>query len=378
MAWRQIVASISFVAMTSMGIAIATAIVTATLSLGTLGLETTKSFFEEMRLDVIQVNYTSMQSRDALDLQHADIMALAQAIPHAANAIKFSVTTVDSVDGNTTEKMQVVAGGPQALQQLINKADTGRLPYASEFDQALCLIDADRINARFARGVSLNNRSFALLGTFQVRGQLKQAVTQRESVAFIPEKISASLSDTQPAHFIHLQLTDSDFTHVEEAKLAIEHYFVTHYPSISAYTSSPWDQIRSTKELVEKINLMVMTIGIIVAILSCISMSNAMLMSIAHRRAEIGTRLAIGARPNDLAMQFFFEAVIITSFGILTGWLVSIVGVWGWCAWSGWVWEIVPFAFMLTAIAGILCAIGGGVWPAIKAARVEPMEVLRT
>jgi putative ABC transport system permease protein len=109
-----------------------------------------------------------------------------------------------------------------------------------------------------------------------------------------------------------------------------------------------------------------------------IGVMNIMLVSVTERTQEIGVRKAIGARRKDIVHQFLFEAMTLTMLGGLIGVLLS-VGV------SQLVMLLVPSlpasipAWAVTS--GLVVSVGVGlvfgVWPAMKAARLDPIECLR-
>jgi putative ABC transport system permease protein len=108
-----------------------------------------------------------------------------------------------------------------------------------------------------------------------------------------------------------------------------------------------------------------------------VGVMNIMLVSVTERTREIGVRKAIGARNADITWQFLLEAMTLTGAGgvialVLVNGLVLLIRLM--LDWHG----IVP---LWAAAAGLIVSISigliFGVWPATKAAKLDPVEALR-
>jgi putative ABC transport system permease protein len=135
------------------------------------------------------------------------------------------------------------------------------------------------------------------------------------------------------------------------------------------------DQFRGVISMVALVMVVMSSIGLLVGGLGVM---NIMLVSVTERTREIGTRKALGARRIDIVTQFLTEAVVLTFLGGLmgmgVGWLISQA--------VGLVFPTLPTAVPVWAVmAGLGVSVGVGlffgIWPASKAARLDPVVALR-
>jgi putative ABC transport system permease protein len=140
--------------------------------------------------------------------------------------------------------------------------------------------------------------------------------------------------------------------------------------------------IETTESLISSFHAITGGIAIAMVVISSVGLMvggigvmNIMLVSVTERTREIGVRKAIGARRRDILWQFLIEAMTLTGFGGLVGLLVGWLG-------TLLVKLIMPSYVPLWApAAGFFASVGigmiFGLWPAWKAARLDPIESLR-
>jgi putative ABC transport system permease protein len=126
-------------------------------------------------------------------------------------------------------------------------------------------------------------------------------------------------------------------------------------------------------------------IGGISLLVGGIGIMNIMLVSVTQRTREIGLRKAVGARRRDILMQFLIEAVVLSLFGgaigIGIGYLLSFAGTFVMRAVF-----LVPDAGAIVTTSSVMLATGVsaaigiifGIFPAIRAAGLQPVRALRS
>ncbi len=127
----------------------------------------------------------------------------------------------------------------------------------------------------------------------------------------------------------------------------------------------------------QTMSLLLGSIAAISLVVGGIGIMNIMLVSVTERTREIGLRKAIGARKNDIMLQFLVESVGMTVsggfIGVILGIAISLIL----SFFAGWTVITSPISVVLATAFSALTGIFFGLWPARKAAALKPVEALR-
>jgi putative ABC transport system permease protein len=137
------------------------------------------------------------------------------------------------------------------------------------------------------------------------------------------------------------------------------------------------DLINKILSITDYLGISAWVIGIITIFGSSIALMNIMLVSVTERTREIGTRKALGAKRSTIAFQFFMETLVIGQlggllgviFGISIGYLIAIL--------IDFQFTIPWLAISSAFIVSFIVAVFSGSYPAMKAAKLDPIEALR-
>ncbi len=137
------------------------------------------------------------------------------------------------------------------------------------------------------------------------------------------------------------------------------------------------EMAQAQQESTKTSSMLILAIGAISLIVGGIGIMNIMLVSVTERTREIGTRMAVGARPIDILLQFIVESLVLSTLGGLLGLACGVGVVWQLSASFGWPTLIrgdsVAIALGFSALVGLVF----GLYPAQKASRLDPIDALR-
>ncbi|MGB4894349.1 MAG: FtsX-like permease family protein, partial [Nitrospira sp.] len=127
----------------------------------------------------------------------------------------------------------------------------------------------------------------------------------------------------------------------------------------------------------QTLTVMLFAIASVSLLVGGIGIMNILLVSVTERTREIGVRMAVGAKRLHILMQFLIEAVTLSLFGGVIGVIVGIVGARLTTVIAGWP-TIISFDAIMTAfVFSLAVGLFFGLYPANKAARLNPIEALR-
>ena len=135
--------------------------------------------------------------------------------------------------------------------------------------------------------------------------------------------------------------------------------------------------LRILDQLTRAIVLALVVISSIALMVGGIGVMAIMTISVTERTREIGVRKAIGARRGQILWQFLIEAVVLTLLGGVLGAALGAVIALGVNTWAGFTTAVPLWAFALGLSFSVSIGIFFGLFPAFKAARLDPIEALR-
>ncbi len=227
--------------------------------------------------------------------------------------------------------------------------------------------------------ISINGRRFLVIGLLEKQGQMMGR--SLDNMVYIPAETLLKMYGRRWRN-ISIALKAADPTLVNEAREEVEG-IMRRYRQLRPGQPDDFaiNQQSTLQELYDNATRMLwmvaIGIGSIALIVGGVGVMNIMLVTVTERTMEIGIRKSLGARRSTIRWQFLVESMTVSALGVTVGFLLAS----GAAVVIGWVTPLsarVPPTWGALGI-GVVVVVGliFGLWPATKAARLDPIEALR-
>jgi putative ABC transport system permease protein len=336
-------------------------------------------------------------TRKELEADWAEDMARLPHVQAASPSLRifqpqFGSGTSDVRRGSFRSKNVILQGNSPSISQIFDiKLDQGREFNDTDTERhaPVVMLGYDTTNILFPEGaasaigqeVTIDGQLFSVIGTLQKRRQgVSGGSNPEDNIAIMPVTTLRKLYPNKKDYVIFAKAKDPKVVSeaVEEIRdlLRRKRRLSNDKPDDFALFTSDYflDLWNKISYLIFVLMFAVASVGLLVG---GIGVMNIMLVSVTERTREIGIRKAIGAKRGNILLQFLIEAVTLSAVG-------GVVGVLGGSGLSLLLRYGAHFPATLSlfwiSTALILCAMIGivfGVYPAWKAARLDPVEALR-
>jgi putative ABC transport system permease protein len=137
------------------------------------------------------------------------------------------------------------------------------------------------------------------------------------------------------------------------------------------------DILGAQQEAARTFSLLLAAMAVVSLVVGGIGIMNVMLVSVTERTREIGIRLAVGAHQRDIVAQFLLEAILISAGGGILGVATGIVTIPLAATLNQGIALLAPSNIPLAFVIALLTGLAFGLYPALRAALLDPIEALR-
>jgi putative ABC transport system permease protein len=182
--------------------------------------------------------------------------------------------------------------------------------------------------------------------------------------------------EERPVTRIIVQVSDESETW--EAARVVERILARRHQNIPDFEIViPAELLRQSQQTQRIFNIVMGAIASISLLVGGIGIMNIMLATVTQRAREIGIRRCIGASQADIIRQFLLEALVITSIGGLLGIALGVEMAHLISDYAGWRTIVSGHAIALSLFVAMVTGLIFGLYPAMRAASIQPMEALR-
>ncbi len=339
----------------------------------------------------------SMSSARNYLLTYQDFRDIQTEAPHVRNASPVLVRTdVRAVSEFASASGEIAGVEPQYSQIRYLPIKTGRwMNGLDETQRRNVIVLGDELVKNLFPGrpalgadIILNDITFEVIGTVERVGRGDDNSTNMRG--YIPFRVMATLfplkgeNHENSISFINYQprVTSEHLIARDEVQRIIARNHDFDYHDKDAFEG--WDTIQNSQAvgmIFDAMNMFLGSVGLITLALGAIGVINIMLVTVSERTREIGLRMALGATRRSILAQFFLEGIMLTllsgliGMGFAAGLMALMSNIQGQGGFDPP--KLVPSTAVLAIGSLALAGVVAGLYPARKAAMLQPVEALR-
>jgi len=366
-----------------LGIVIGSSSVVALINIGHNAAEDAAAIFQNMGTDTLVARFpASADSRTPLPAA-LDTRALSQAVPSLINIAPTVLLSATLIRNGRSANASVVGATAELAPAMRLQLREGR--FLSDFDQneiyavvghqVAQTLGAAGAPLQLGDRVRINDYLFLVIGILQNQPSAVLVPIQANDSVFLPQ---GSMRRIFPSPQIDNVVTRvAGGQNMEQVAAAMTQALKKILHGREVEVQVPQQIIDGMTRQSRTFGYLLMALGGISLVGGGVGVMNVMLMNVSERRREIGIRMALGARQKDIRNLFLLEAVSLTAVGALSGAILGVASAFIYARMSGWHFSLAGAALPLGIGSTLLVGLFFGLYPAISASRLQPVEALR-
>ena len=366
-----------------LGIVIGSSSVVALINIGHNAAVDAAMIFKDMGTDTLIAGFPPKGSNAVTMRARLDLDAVRQAVPGIAHIGALSLFSGPVVFHGRTTNANYVGSTPGLQDAMRLSLAEGRFLSAFDGNETYAVIGDQLVQALSAPGdplqvgdrVRINDYLFLIVGILQRQPRAMLMPVQGGESLFIPAEGMRRIYATPQINNVVIRAAPGqDMEHMAAAaSAALQPQLSEHSVDITV----PQQMIDGMTRQSRTFAYLLLALGAISLVGGGVGVMNVMLMNVSQRRREIGIRMALGARQRDIRNLFLLEAVTLTAVGALCGAVLGMGAAWLYAWLSGWEFALAVAALPLGVGSTLLVGLFFGIYPAVSASRLQPVEALR-
>lgn len=366
-----------------LGIVIGSSSVVALINIGHNAAVDAAMIFKDMGTDTLVAQFPPKGTSTLPMRTHLDLDAVRQAVPGIIHIGALSLFSGPVVFHGRTTNANFVGSTPDIHQAMRLSLREGRFLSAFDANETYAVIGDEVAQALSVPGdplklgdrVRINDYLFLIIGILHAQPRALLMPIQGGESLFIPaEGMRRIYANPQISNIVIRAAPDLDMERMaKDAGAALQRQLTEHTVDIQV----PQQMIDGMTRQSRTFAYLLLALGAISLVGGGVGVMNVMLMNVSERRREIGIRMALGARQRDIRNLFLLEAVTLTAVGALCGAVLGMSAAWLYAWLSGWAFSLAVAALPLGVGSTLLVGLFFGIYPAVSASRLQPVEALR-
>ncbi|MBC3237198.1 MULTISPECIES: ABC transporter permease [Pseudomonas] len=366
-----------------LGIVIGSSSVVALINIGHNAAVDAAMIFKDMGTDTLVAQFPSKGSGTVMMPARLDLDAVRQTVSGIAHIGALTLFSGPIVFHGRTVNANFVGSTPGIQDAMRLAVQQGRFLSSFDASETYGVIGSQLAEALGAPGdplqlgdrVRINDYLFLIVGILRSQPRAMLMPVQANESLFIPaEGMRRIYALPQVGNVIIRAMPGQDMERLaQEAATALRPQLPDHDVDIQV----PQQMIDGMTRQSRTFAYLLLALGAISLVGGGVGVMNVMLMNVSERRREIGIRMALGARQRDIRNLFLLEAVTLTAVGALCGAVLGMTAAWLYAWLSGWAFALAVAALPLGVGSTLLVGLFFGIYPAVSASRLQPVEALR-
>lgn len=369
--------------LTTLGVIIGTLTIIVVVGIGKGGEQAVQEQFKKLSAQTINImksrDYNKSKKlglEDIPKLESLECVERAGAVIRSSAEISYSSVTESASIQGVSESIQDINQLNLFTGSFVTDEDGQKRKKVIVLGYSLAqLLFGEDITAAVGQKVSVKGRKYEVVGVLQKEGDSGQGESRDDS-AIVPIKIAESYLSGRFTMLSFVVKADA-IDHVETAISEVKQYILNLTETESAYNiMDAGSRLTTALETANTMSAILIGVAAVVLVVGGIGIMNVLLVSVRERTREIGILKSIGARRQDIIKEFLMEAVIISLLGGLIGVGLSFITIPIVLYWGGLLVVQSIEGILLGLVFSVATGVFFGVYPAVKASKLKPIEAL--